>query len=485
MHKTNYSKRLRIALIGVIVALAALAAAAWVFLRSQARLELPAPAPRAAPLAPLELPPSTIAFPVAVTLDAIRGGLNRAVRQTVTGDQQAALGSRLRWTVSRSPIGVAGHNGALRIGGSLEGDVRIETIAGSATVDLRGRYHIDSRPKIQPNWRLDPNLTMEFSLDQARHRLFGRFNISLRSTVGAQLDRAVQEQLQRLQRHVANDDSIERLVRELWTRLCTSVPVFAGPEVWLEIRPAGLGAGQIRVGAEAVSLQLALHARAVIGMRETQPQCAFPERLEIGHAGPAAGSVELWLPVQAGYRQLQEALDRNVAGFAFGNEQDVTIDFARLAPHGRALLLEADFGTGAPDWLPGRRRVSAYLAAEPVLDPEAATITLANVSLDTASSHPAAAVLGELAERRFRAVLESAGAIDLAEWQELLRQRANEALAGLLVNSPALEDAAIAAQLNGLRLVRLDVGPASVRAVAHATGTAQITIQNLPLTTPD
>ena len=484
MHEKNYSKSLRIALIAVIVALV-LVAAAWVFLRNQARLELPAPAARAAPLAPLDLPPSTFAIPVAVSLDAIRGGLNRAVRQSVSGEQEAALGSRLRWSVTRSPIGVAARNGALRIGGNLEGDLRIETLAGSATVDLRGRYHIDSRPAMQPNWRLNPNLAMDFSLDQARHRLFGRFDISLRGTVGAQLERILRGQLDRLQRHVANDDSIEQVVRALWARLCTSVPIYASPDIWLEIRPAGLGAGQILVGAEAVSLQLALHARALIGTRETQPRCPFPERLDIGGAGPAAGAIDLWLPVEAGYRQLQQALNRSVVGFSFNDEQSLTIEAARLAPFGRALLIEADFRTRAPDWLTGSRRISAYLVAEPVLDPEAATITLANVSLDTASSHPAAAVLGELAERRFRAMLKSAGAIDLAEWQELLRQRANEALAGLLGNSPALEDAAIAAQLDGLRLVRLDVGPESVRAVAHATGTAGVTINKLALTAPE
>ena len=484
MHNRNYSKSLRIALIAVIVALA-LVAAAWVFLRNQARLELPAPPARAAPLAPLDLPPSTFAIPVAVSLDAIRGGLNQAVQQTVSGEQEAALGSRLRWSVTRSPIGVAARNGALRIGGNLEGDLRIETLAGSATVDLRGRYHIDSRPAMQPNWRLNPNLTMDFSLDQARHRLFGRFDISLRGTVGAQLEHMLRAQLDRLQRHVANDGSIEQVVRALWARLCSSVPIAASPGIWLEIRPAGLGAGQIRIDSEAISLHMALRARALIGTRETQPRCAFPERLDIGGAGPAAGAIELWLPVEAGYRQLQQALNRSVAGFSFDDAQSLTIEAARLAPFGRALLIEADFRTRTPSWLAGRRRISAYLVAEPVLDPEAATISLANVALDTAASHPAAAVAGEIAERRLLAVLEGAGAIELAEWQELLLRQANEALAGLLSESPALEDVAIAAQLDGLRLVRLDVGPDRMRAVAHATGTARVTIEKLALTAPE
>ena len=485
MHARNYSKRRRIAWIAVVAALAVLVAAAWALLRNHARLELPAPAPgeaQLAPLSPLDLPPSVFSIPVAVTLDAIRGGLNRAVPQTVSGAQDAALGSELRWTVTRSPIAVAGQDGALRMGGSLEGDVLIDTLAGSAQVGLRGRYRIDSRPKMQPNWRLNPGLTMDFSLDQARHRLLGLFDISLRGTVGAQLDRALQAQLDRLQRHVAGDDSIEQAARELWKRLCASVRISASPEIWLEITPGSLGAGPVRVDAEAVSLQLALHARAMIGMRETNPQCVFPERLEIGGGEPDGASIAFWLPAEAGYGRLQEAIDRSAVGLSFGDAQSLVIEAARLAPHGRSLLLEVDFGAQAPGWFSGRRRVSAYLAAEPVLDPQAATITLAGVAIDTASSHIGAAVLGELAERRFLASLGNPPVLDLSEWQEQLLRRANEALAGLL--SASSENVAIAAQLDGLRLERLDVGPHSMRAVAHATGTARVSIKELALTAP-
>ena len=483
MHGKKYTTGIRRAIIPVVVALVVLAAAGWAFLRTSARLEIPPPAAREAPLAPLDLPASTLAIPVSVPLEAIGGELNRTAPPSVAGAQDGPLGSRLNWRVARSPIAVSGVDDALRISGDLNGNLSIESWAGSAQVDLKARYHMDSRPRMLRNWRLDPNLSAELSLDQATHRLFGRIDISLRGTIGPPLERALQVQLGRLQEHIARDDSIERVARELWTRLCTSVRILPEPEIWLEIRPGGLRAGQVRIGAQAASLALALQARTAIGTRETTPQCAFPKRLEIGSAEPKNASIALWLPVEASYGVLQDMLERSAVRHTFGDAWPFKVDAARLNPHGRSLLLEADFRAQSPDWLSKRGKVSAFLVAEPVLDPEAATITLAGLSLDTASNHAAAAVLGEVAERRFLAALEHPAAFDLSEWQEQLRQRANEALAKLM--NASSDNMALSARLDDLRLARLDVGPDSIRAVGHARGTARVTIETLSLITPE
>ena len=482
MQEKKYTTAVRWAIILPVAALAVLALAAGVFLRTSARLDTPPPGARGAPLAPLDLPASTVAMPVSVPLEAIGGELNRAAPPSISGAQDGPLGSRLNWRVTRSPIAVTGANGALRISGDLNGGLSIESWAGSAQVDLKARYHMDSRPRMLRNWRLDPNLSVELSLDQATHRLFGRIDISLRRTIGPPLERALRAQLERLQTHIAGDDSIERVVRELWTRLCTSVRILSDPEIWLEIRPGGLSAGQVRIDGKAISLPLALQARTMIGTRNTTPRCVFPERLEIGGPEPdepEAASIELWLPVETGYGELREALERSAVGRSFGDSWPVTLDAARAEARGRSLLLEANFRPQAPEWLSKRGKVSAYLVAEPVLDPEAATITLTRLAIDTASSHAVAAVLGELGERRFLASLGSPPAFDLSEWQEQLRGRANQALADLGLLSASADNVAIAAQLDDLRLVRLEVGPDSVRAVARATGSARITIERL------
>lgn len=483
MQEKKYTTAVRWAIILPVAALAVLAVAAGVFLRTSARLEIPPPAARGAPLPPLDLPASALAIPVSVPLEAIEGELNRAAPPSVAGGQDGPLGSRLNWRVTRSPIAVSGVNDALRISGGLNGNLSIESWAGSAQVGLKARYHMDSRPRMLRNWRLDPNLSAELSLDQATHRLFGRIDISLRRTVGPPLERALRAQLERLQTHIARDDSIERVARQLWARLCTSVLILPDPNIWLEIRPGGLSAGQVRVGAQAVSLRLALHARTSVGTRETTPQCVFPERLDTGSGGPQDTSIALWLPAEASYGALQEVLERSAVGRTFGGAWPVNVNAARLMPHGRSLLLEADLLAQSPGWLSRGGKVSAFLAAEPVLDPEAATVMLTGLSLDTASNHAVAAVLGELAERRFRAALENPPVFDLSEWQEQLRQRANEALANLLNSSS--DNVAIAAQLDDLRLARLEVGPDSIRAVGHARGTARVTIETLSLISPE
>ena len=187
--------------------------------------------------------------------------------------------------------------------------------------------------------------------------------------------------------------------------------------------------------------------------------------------------------MEASYGELREVLGKSAVGRSFGETWLVTVDAARLTPHGGALLLEADFRPQSPDWLSRRGTVSAFLAAEPILDPEAATVTLAGLSIDTASGHAVAAVLGELGERRFLASLGNPPVFDLSEWQAQLRRRANDALANLL--SASSNNVAVAAQLDDLRLARLDVGPDSIRAVGHARGTARVTIQKLSLITPE
>lgn len=484
MHPKKYTTRFRLAVFGVVLALALLAAAAvLVFLAGHATLDPPPPAADPPPLAPLEMQPSRLVVPVSIPLATIGGKLNQVAPRNLRGTAEIVRNAEASWTITRSPIEVAGAENTLRISGALEGDVAIDAWAGSARLDLQARYRIASRPRIRPDWRLTPNLSMELSLDQARHRLFGLFDISLRSTIGPYVDRALRAQQDRLQQHIASDDSIEQAARELWARLCASVPISPDSTTWLEIRPVGISATQVQIDAEDVSLQLALHARTWIATQRTTPQCVFPDQLAVANVLPAPGSLVLWLPAEAGYGELRKTLGRQAVGLSFGDGLMATVDDVRLRPHGRSILLEVDLWVEAPGWFSGRKKVLSHLVAEPVLDAEAATLTLRNISIDTASSHLVAAALGEAGELRLLAWVRDRAVVDLSALQEQLRQQANEALAGLLGASP--DSMALAAELDDLRLVRLDVGPDSMRAVARAVGTARVPMQKLALITPE
>ena len=160
--------------------------------------------PELVPIKPLEpaTRTSVVIAPASIAMTAIRIALDNAAPRDLSGKPDNPLGKLLSkaeigWTVTRTPIGVAGRsdglaittglNGSLRItgqlatqvgslGGSITGLLNeglgrgVENLTGKVLdqrADIRGTVSILSKPAITPEWRLEPHLTAQVNIAEA------------------------------------------------------------------------------------------------------------------------------------------------------------------------------------------------------------------------------------------------------------------------------------------------------------------------------
>src|SRR6185295_19127199 len=172
---------------------------------------------------------SVMIAPAAIALGAIRDVMDAQAPRDLSGKRdnpvgQLLQGAELGWTITRGPLAVTGRaeglaivaplNGRFRLtgqigqqvgnltnqlGGLLGGSLgeKLGNLAGSAVdqrAEVRGNVTLNTRPALQPNWRIEPNLTCQANIGNANlsirrsHQCRARGEAAARS-VGERADR--------------------------------------------------------------------------------------------------------------------------------------------------------------------------------------------------------------------------------------------------------------------------------------------------------
>jgi hypothetical protein len=227
------------------------------------------------------LPPirqSSVVVPVSVPLTAIRDLVDRTAPRSFGGKAdnpapQLVQNADISWSVARGAVAVKGAaeqvtvtaplTGTLSAKGSLStsaqnkvgdtlgklfGDkiakqVGVNIKSLSASGDIKGMIAITARPKVLPDWHVDPNLSAQVLLSDSNVAVAGA-RINVPAQVKPVIDKAVNEQVAQLQQTIRNDGALERSARREWARICRSIPL-QGAGVpngfWLELRPTNCG----------------------------------------------------------------------------------------------------------------------------------------------------------------------------------------------------------------------------------------------------
>ncbi len=262
---------------------------------------------------------SYVIAPVAVATSAIRDAMDAAAPRNLAGRRENPLSDLLAkadigWTMARGPLVVVGGASGLTISTPLNGTLRatgnIANTAGNLTgaltgivgdnigrnvgslttrvldqrADIRGTATVTSRPALQPNWRIEPNLAGNVALAEGGMMIAGiRLNVA--NEVKPLLDRTVNDQMASLQSKLRNDPTLEQTARREWAKMCRSIPLGAAgpgaPNLWLEVRPVRAAAANPRIEPAWVVLTVGVQAETRIVPSETKPSCPFPQRLEI------------------------------------------------------------------------------------------------------------------------------------------------------------------------------------------------------------
>jgi hypothetical protein len=473
------------------------------------------------PMAPVTRT-SVIVAPVAVAALAIRDIMEVNAPRALNGKNDNPLAdllgkAEIGWTVSRGPIAVSGASGALNISTTINGSLRATgqisnqggNIAGALSgllgdnlgrnvgqltnrvldqrADIRGNVSVLSRPALQPNWRIEPNLSGSVSIGDGGMTIAGvKLNVS--DQVKPLLDKTVNEQIGSLSGQLRNDRTLEVAARKQWSQICRSIPLgqaaAGAPALWLEVRPTKAFAAQPRILADWVILTLGVQAETRIVPTATQPECPFPAQLEL--VPPIdQGDVKIGVPIDVPFTELNSVMEAQLKGKTFpetGNAPgQVTVLASSISATGDRLLISLRVkAKETKSWFGLGAEATVHVWGKPVLDTERQMMRLTDISLDV-KSEAAFGLLGAAARAAIPYLQKSLAdnaVVDLKPLAENAKKSIEVAITDFQAPVDGVE---VEASVKALRLVGIEFDSATLRVTAEAQGTARALVRKIAL----
>ncbi|MBV8835199.1 MAG: DUF4403 family protein [Alphaproteobacteria bacterium] len=510
----------RILLGGLVVAVAFVAA---LVLMSWLWPSAPTARPPLAEMPPLKpaTRTSTVIAPAAIALSAIRDALDAQAPRDLSGKRDNPIGQLLQnaelgWSINRGPLAVTGRpeglsvvaplNGAFRLtgqigsqvgnitsqlGGILGGSVgeQLGNLTGKALdqrADIRGNVMLNARPVLQPNWRIEPNLSGQANLNDTSLSVAG-VRINVGKEVKPLIDRAVGEQVGALQARLRNDPMIEVVARREWGKMCRSIPLGKAtpgvPDLWLEVRPTRAVAAQPKIDASALTLTIGVQAETRISAVETKPDCPFPATVEI--VPPMEqGRLSLGVPIDMPFTEVNKLIEAQLKGKTFPEDRQgpalVTINGATVTPSGERLLISLRVkATETKSWFGFGAAADVHVWGKPVLDAANQTLRLADLTVDV-QSQEAFGLLGAAARAALPYLKDALAAhaqIDLKPFAANALKSIDAAIANFRNQQPGV---AVDAAVSELRLAGIEFDAKTLRIIGEVEGTVRVAISTLP-----
>ncbi len=471
------------------------------------------------PLQPVTKTSSIIA-PVAIANTAIRDALDAAAPRNLTGKRDNPLSDLLGkadigWTMTRGPLAVAGTASGLNIVAPINGTFRatgqIADKTGSLTgavsrllgdnvgrevqnlatrtldqrAEIRGNVTLTSRPALQPNWRIEPNLTGQVALADTGMTIAG-LKLNVAKEVKPLLDRTMQEQIAGLSNRLRNDPAFEQAARREWAKMCRSIPLGqaapGAPNLWLEVKPIRAAAAHPKIEQAHVVLTIGVQAETRIVPTATKPDCPFPARLDIVQQLDR-GKVAIAVPIDVPFTELNRILEAQLKGKTFGGEAgaagEVTVLAAKLAASGERLLISLRVkAREKKSWFGLGTEATVHIWGKPVLDRKEQVLRLADITLDV-ESEAAFGLLGAAARTAvpyLQSALADNAVVDLKPFAASARNSIEEAIVDFQKQTDAVR---AQAQITGLRLTGIAFDSKTLRVIAEADGTVRATVTKL------
>jgi hypothetical protein len=464
---------------------------------------------------------SVVIAPAAIALSAIRDAMDAQAPRDLSGKRDNPVGQLLQsaelgWTINRGPLTLTGRPDGLAIvapltgtfrltgqigqqvgnltnqlGGLLGGSVgeKLGNLAGSAVdqrADVRGNVTVNTRPALQPNWRIEPNLTGQANIGDANLTVVG-VRINVAREVKPLLDRSVNEQMAALQARVRNDPSIEVVARREWAKMCRAIPLGKAapgvPDLWLEVRPTRAFAAQPKTDAAALTITVGVQAETRIVPAEVKPECPFPAALELV-APMEQGRVSIGVPIDLPFTEVNKLIEAQLKGRTFPEDGSgqvaVTVNHAELAASGDRLLISLRVkAREKASWFGFGADATVHVWGKPVLDRTRQVLALAEIEVDV-ESEAAYGLLGTAARAALpylKDALAENARIDLKPFAANARRSIEAALADFRKNE---QDVQVDAAITDLRLAGIEYDAKTLRIIAEAEGTAKVAISALP-----
>jgi Domain of unknown function (DUF4403) len=456
---------------------------------------------------------SVMTVPVAVELAAIRASVDAAMPRTFTGRHDNFPSgpfskTDVRWNIDRDDLAVTGRPAELTMLAALSGTLRVgagggDVITGSLsgnglgsqqqlvwapvihTGEMRGSITLTARPTLLPTWRVDPKLSGRVRIPEGGLTISG-FTIDVSGDVKSTIDHAVNQQVDVVQDKVRNDDTIERVARGQWTKMCRSISlasISAGnADLWLELRPVRAFAAHPQINTSAATVTLGVEAETRILAAESKPNCPFPIQLEI--VSPVdEGRFAIATPIELPFTEINRILDLQLKGKVFPANADAAAQFkvlqASIAPSGNQLLISLLIdATERKTWFGFDAKATVYIWVQPELDREQQKLRLTNMVLDVKSNGVFGlfGVAARIAIPYLQEELQQYAVIDLKPYAASART----GIEAIVADFDKQDDGVNArATVTDLRLAVVEFDSKTLRVIAEADGTAKIAVTKL------
>lgn len=484
------------------------------------------------PLPPLQplVRQSYVIAPVAIALSAIQRSLDASAPRELTGENQNPVSGLLSkadigMTVTRGNLAVNGKaneitvltqlNGTLRVTGQLAAQAgnltgklsgTISGLLGGGTlgddvgkavggltsqvldqnVQLRSQVIVHSKPEINANWRIAPNLRAQIAVSDSALQVAG-FKINMASEARPLIDQAVNEQIAKLEARLRNDPSIERAAREQWAKMCRSIPLGGDdtglPQLWLEMKPVRAAAAQPQVDARNLTLVIGVQADTRITPKESKPNCPFPVKLEL--VPPMDnGRLSIGVPIDVPFTELNKLLNAQLKGHRYPEGTDSAVEIevrkASLAAAGDRLLISLNVKAHErKSWFGFGATAAVHIWGRPKLDPKTQILRLTDIALDVESG-AAFGLLGTAARAAMpylQQALADNAVIDLTPFLADAKAKIGTALADF---RQTRDGVAVDAAVRDLRLAGIAFDSNTLRIIAEAEGSAKVAVTQLP-----
>ncbi|MBX9711056.1 MAG: DUF4403 family protein [Xanthobacteraceae bacterium] len=480
--------------------------------------------PALAPLPPLPQVARTseIMAPVRISLATIGTALDRAAPRDLGGKAtnpvaQVLQNADINWTVQRGAISTSGLqntltlstplNGKLTVLGSLNaregsplgnalgsilgnnaakqiGNISIKSLNANAAI--QGTVTMTSRPEITPNWRIDPKLTAQVNLNDSSLTVAGA-KVAVPAQVKPMIDKTVGEQIDIFQQRMRSDPSFERSMRREWDKMCRSIPLPASaagrPALFLEMKPVRAVAAQPQIDARNATLTIGLQAETRIVAVQNTPNCPFPETLDIGPPVDT-GRINIGVPIDLPFEEVSRIVETQLKDRTFPEDGsgavDVRIKRASVDAAGDRLLISLLVNAREKtSWFGLGGDATVRIWGRPVLDSQQQILRLAD--LEVAVESDAALGLMGAAARAATPYLQKALAeratIDLKSLATNAQQKLSAIITGFRATDNGLR---IDAAVTSLRLGDIAFDSNTLRVIAEASGSIDVTITTLP-----
>ena len=351
--------------------------------------------------------------------------------------------------------------------------------------DFRGRIVLTVRPNLLPQWRLEPNLSSQITVEGASAQIMG-MTLNLSNEMKPMVERLINEQIARMQAQIGNSTAIEQAVRAQWAKMCRSVPLGGGvpgsANLWLELRPTQALASQPRIDQSGLTLTLGARLETRIVPSETKPDCAFPAQLEIVPQMDQ-GRVNIDVPIDMPFNEVSRLIEGQLKGKTFpvdeGGNVKATIQSVKLGASGDRLLITLGIKANeSKSWFGLAADATIYLWGKPRLDREHRRLSFENVALDI-ESEAAFGILGFVARAAvpdLQKTLAENAVIDLSPLVTNARQNIEAAVADFRQNAQGV---VLDASVDDLRLAGIQFDANTLRVIAEADGAIRVEVTKL------